>query len=75
MPRAPRITGREAVRALKRLGWHEVTQRGSHVQLEHPERRGKVTVPIHAGDTLDPKLIASVLKQAGITPDQFRDAL
>jgi predicted RNA binding protein YcfA (HicA-like mRNA interferase family) len=75
MPRAPRITGREALRALKRLGWREVAQRGSHVQLEHPERSWKVTIPVHAGETLDPKLIASMLRHAGLTVEQLRDAL
>jgi predicted RNA binding protein YcfA (HicA-like mRNA interferase family) len=45
------------------------------VQLEHPERTGKVTVPVHAGVTLDPKLLASVLRQAGITAEEFREAL
>jgi predicted RNA binding protein YcfA (HicA-like mRNA interferase family) len=75
MPRAPRVTGREALRALTRLGWREVTQRGSHVQLEHPERSGKVTIPVHAGETLDPKLLASVLRQAGLTAEELRDVL
>ena len=75
MPRAPRTTGRELVRALRRLGWREVTQRGSHVQLEHPERSGKVTVPVHAGETLDPKLIASVLRQAGLTVEELLAAM
>ena len=71
----PRLTGRETVCALKRLGWREVVQRGSHVQLEHPERSGKVTVPVHAGETLDPKLVASILRQAGITVDELRSVL
>lgn len=75
MPRAPRITGREAIRALKRLGWREVTQRGSHAQLEHPGPKRQGHHPIHAGETLDPKLIASICRQAGITTDQLRDAL
>lgn len=71
----PRLTGRETVRALKRLGWRELARRGSHVQLEHPESSGKVTVPVHAGETLDPKLVASILRQAGITVDELRSVL
>jgi predicted RNA binding protein YcfA (HicA-like mRNA interferase family) len=75
MPRTPRITGREALRALQRLGWQVVTQRGSHAQLNHPGQSAKVTIPLHAGETLDPKLLASVLRQAGITVEQLRDVL
>ena len=31
--------------ALRADGWVEVTQKGSHVQLKHPMRPGRVTVP------------------------------
>jgi predicted RNA binding protein YcfA (HicA-like mRNA interferase family) len=31
-------------------GWIEIDQKGSHLQLVHPQKSGKVTVPVHAGD-------------------------
>src|SRR5581483_264923 len=40
-----RLTGAVLVRGLQHLGWAVVVQRGSHVQLRHPERGGRVTVP------------------------------
>jgi len=52
-----------------------VAQRGSHVQLKHPDRRGRVTIPIHAGETIGPRLLASVLSQAGLSVEEFRSAL
>ena len=55
MPRAPRVTGAELVRALQRAGWAEHEQEGSHVQLKHPTRPGKVTVPVHAGRVILPR--------------------
>ena len=57
------------------MGWIVIAQRGSHVQLKHPERRGRVTIPIHAGETIGPRLLASILAQAGLTVDEFRSAL
>lgn len=75
MPPLPRVTGREVVQALGKLGWVTVTQKGSHVQLKHPTRGGRVTVPIHAGETIGPGLLRSILTQAGVTPDEFRAAL
>jgi predicted RNA binding protein YcfA (HicA-like mRNA interferase family) len=48
MPPLPRITGRELVRALGKHGWAVVVQKGSHAQLKHPSRGGRVTVPLHA---------------------------
>jgi len=61
MPPLPRVTGREVVRALERLGWQLVIQRGSHVQLKHPERSGRVAVPVHQGETIGPGLLRSNL--------------
>lgn len=75
MPRLPRITGAEVVRALRRAGWEQVSQEGSHVQLRHSTRSGRVTVPIHRGETLGPRLLSSILAQAGMTADDLRALL
>jgi predicted RNA binding protein YcfA (HicA-like mRNA interferase family) len=57
------------------MGWVAVTQKGSHVQLKHPARGGRVTVPIDAGETIGPGLLRSILAQAGVSSDEFRSAL
>ena len=75
MPPLPRVTGREVVRVLGGLGWIVVAQKGSHVQLKHPRRGGRVTVPIHAGETIGPGLLKSILSQAGVSSEEFRAAL
>jgi predicted RNA binding protein YcfA (HicA-like mRNA interferase family) len=75
MPPLPRVTGREVVRALRQLGWVVVAQKGSHAQLKHPERGRRVTVPLHAGETIGPGLLRSILAQAGISGEDFRAAL
>lgn len=46
-------------------GWLEKEQRGSHLQLIHPLKSGKVTVPMHKGD-LPKGTVHSILKQAGL---------
>ena len=59
------MTARELIRQLKKNGWYEKYQKGSHLQLEHPKKKGKVTVPVHSGDI--PKgTLNSILKQAGL---------
>ncbi len=75
MPPLPRISGREVVEALGKLGWDVVAQRGSHAQLRHPDRGGRVTVPIHAGEIIGPALLRSILNQAGLTAEEFRASL
>lgn len=75
MPRLPRLTGAELVRGLQRLGWAVVVQRGSHVQLRHPERGGRVTIPVHAGKVLGPGLTQAILKQTGVDANELRRVL
>jgi len=46
-------------------GWYEVARRGSHVQLKHALRSGRVTVP-HPKKDLPIGTIKSIERQAGI---------
>ena len=59
------MKAREILKILREDGWIEKTQKGSHLQLVHSIKKGKVTVPIHGGDI--PKgTLNSILKQAGL---------
>lgn len=61
------MTVREVLRILHEDGWREVENRtkGSHIQLRHPTKQGKVTVASHSGDI--PKgTLNSILRQAGL---------
>ena len=57
---------REALRVLKKDGWAEIGCRGSHRQLKHPRKPGRVTVPGKLSDELAPGTLNSILKQAGL---------
>lgn len=58
-----------------RYGWEPKRQAGSHVQLQHPMKPGRVTVAVHSTRVIDPKTLASALCQAGITIEQLRELL
>ncbi|MGE5206718.1 MAG: type II toxin-antitoxin system HicA family toxin [Chlamydiota bacterium] len=75
MPRLPRISGAEAIAALKRLGFTPVRQRGSHVVLKKSTPSGDVgcVVPLHGELALG--TLRGILKQAGISSDEFNAAL
>ena len=51
---------------LKNDGWDEVSRRGSHRQLKHPTKTGRVTVPGKPSDDLAPGTLNSILKQSGL---------
>lgn len=75
MPRLPRVTTADLLRALRRAGWQERKARGGHAQLIHPDKSGRVTVAAHPGDIVPPKTLTSILGQAGLTADELRDLL
>ncbi len=60
-----RWTGREVIAVLRKAGWREVRQKGSHVQFKHATNPGRVTVPRHNGD-LPIGTLKSIEKQAKI---------
>lgn len=55
---------RKLIRMLRAEGWQIVAQRGSHVQLKHPERSGRITVP-HPKTDLPIGTVRSIYRQAG----------
>ena len=75
MPKLPRVSGREAIRALERLGFEQVRQRGSHVVLKKRTPEGVIgcVVPLH--QELAAGTLRGILRQAGVTPDEFTEHL
>lgn len=71
MPKLPRVSGAETVRALERLGFVILRQKGSHIIL----RRGSMgcVVPNHREIKIG--TLGGILKQAGVTSDEFLEAL
>ena len=56
----------EALRILKRDGWYPVSQKGSHVKLKHPTKKGLLIFPDHGSQELGKGLKKKLFKQAGI---------
>jgi predicted RNA binding protein YcfA (HicA-like mRNA interferase family) len=59
------MTVREVLKRLRDDGWSVYEQTGSHIQLKHPVKKGRVTIPNHKGD-LKRGTLHSILKQAGL---------
>jgi len=75
MPKLPRISGREAIRALERLGFEQVRQQGSHVVLRNdtPEGATGCVVPLHS--ELAVGTLRGILRQARVSPEDFTECL
>ena len=57
---------RDVLKALKKDGWNVVVTVGSHRQMKHPTKQGRVTVAGHLSDDIHPKTLNSILTQAGL---------
>jgi predicted RNA binding protein YcfA (HicA-like mRNA interferase family) len=75
MPRLPVVSGAKAVQAFRRLGFLLVGQRGSHVKLRKTAADGTLTCTVPLHDELAPGTLRSILRQAGVTVDEFVAAL
>ncbi|MBL8066170.1 MAG: type II toxin-antitoxin system HicA family toxin [Chthonomonadaceae bacterium] len=60
------VTGKEFTKALERNGWRLLRINGSHHIYGKEGHRERISVPIHAGETLRPGLLAHFLKQSGL---------
>jgi len=70
----PRVTAEEVIRVLEQIGFSLVRQSGSHKIYKNREGK-RVTVPYHAGKILHPKLLKSILRDADLTVERFRELL
>lgn len=70
MPELPRISGDEAIRIFKKLGFYEARQKGSHVVMRR-DNKGCV-IPRHK--ELAVGTLRSAIRQAGITVEEFVEA-
>jgi len=63
----------EVMRMLERDGWRQVAQRGSHRQLRHPTKPGRVTVAGKPSQDLAAGTLGSILRQAGLSERSGED--
>jgi predicted RNA binding protein YcfA (HicA-like mRNA interferase family) len=74
MPKAPVLKPREICRVLETMGFVLVRQRGSHMQYRHTNGR-RTTVPNHPGRDVSPVLLRQIIKDIGITLEEFISSL
>lgn len=68
MSRLPLLSGKEIIKALSKIGYREVRQRGSHIRLSCPDKKS-ITVPDYK--IVSRGLLRKILRDAEISPDEF----
>jgi predicted RNA binding protein YcfA (HicA-like mRNA interferase family) len=72
VPELPVVSGKEAPRAFERLVYEQARQKGSHVFMHCPGRPS-ISVPLH--DPLKRGILRSLVRNAGLSVEEFKDAL
>ena len=75
MTRLPQVKARELIKVLKRLGFELIRQKGSHSFWRHPMTLRSTVVPVHGGEDIDRSLLYEILREAGLSEEEFLEAL
>jgi predicted RNA binding protein YcfA (HicA-like mRNA interferase family) len=67
----PSATARERQSFARCLGFNRTRQTGSHERWRHPDGRA-VTIPLHGGREIGPPLFFKILRQLGLTTEEFQ---
>ncbi|MBA7671434.1 hypothetical protein ES703_79592 [subsurface metagenome] len=72
--RLPRVTADEVIRVIEKVGFTLARQSGSH-RIYRSSAGKRITVPYHKGKILHPKVLASILKDANLSREEFKNLL
>jgi predicted RNA binding protein YcfA (HicA-like mRNA interferase family) len=78
MSRIPALTAWKVIQALKRAGFVEDRQKGSHLVLVHSETEARTVAPVDAGRTISPvkePLLRAIVRDANLSADEFIELL
>jgi len=73
MSKLPVISGRKCIKALEKAGFQQIRQKGSHVILVRNDPFILVVVPNH--DALDRGTLHAIIRQAGLSTEEFTQLL
>lgn len=71
----PVVTAKEVIRVVEQMGFVLDRQKGSHaVYYRHRDKR-RVIIPVHVGKEIKPRTLSGIIKDMGLTVEEFRKLL
>ena len=67
----PSVRSREVVRKLEKAGFEKWRQKGSHLTMYRVSDHRTLTIPIHFSKTVPRGTLRAIIKQAGLTVEEF----
>ncbi len=71
MTRLPVLQGKEIIKALGKIGYKQIRQKGSHIRLKCTGRKS-ITIPNHI---VGRGLLRKILRDANLSPEEFNKIL
>jgi predicted RNA binding protein YcfA (HicA-like mRNA interferase family) len=62
------------IKALAKIGFQPVRQRGSHLIMKHPDGRSTV-IPVHPGEELGRGMLIEIMNDVGLSKKEFLELL
>jgi predicted RNA binding protein YcfA (HicA-like mRNA interferase family) len=75
LPKLPVLSGRATCRILEAYGFAEIRQKGSHVVMQKRLGESTVTVPVPDHRELKPGTLRAIIRQSGLTVQDFINEL
>ena len=75
MQKLPRLSGKEVIKALSKVGFAIARQKGSHVILTKQTESGKRAVVVPNHKEVDKGTLSEIIRQAGLTKEEFIELL
>ncbi len=73
MSKLPRISSRECVSALEKLGFTKVRQKGSHIVMRRDDPYARTIVP--ENKEIPTGTLRAIIRDVGISVDEFNELL
>jgi predicted RNA binding protein YcfA (HicA-like mRNA interferase family) len=62
------------IKALNRIGFQPVRQRGSHLIMKHPDGRS-IVIPVHPGEELGRGILLEIIRDLRMSKENFLELL
>ena len=71
----PAVTGKDAARIARKLGFEFRRQRGSHAIYVRPKDHARVVIPMHSTGELKRKTLRGIIQDLRLTVEEFQKLL
>ncbi len=71
MAKLPRLSGKEVIKALSKVGFVSVRQKGSHVIMLKEKSQGKIDLVVPMHKEIDKGTLLEIIRQSKLTREEF----